>query len=119
MGDPRRCPRLGYSHLPFGWGLLWRWTAHEAQISQWELFRRSVLQNWLGCIPMVIAAVLIRRQTWWASGANTFLMLAESAVVAVIGAAGLWRLSLRKDERDLIASKLKRALRLRTKSSGV
>ena len=97
----------------FGWGLIWGWTAHEAQITRWELFRRSILPTWLGCIPMVLAALGLRLQPWWPSGSNTALLFLEAALVALVGAAGLWRFSLKAHEREKILTKCGRKPGLR------
>jgi O-antigen/teichoic acid export membrane protein len=101
--------------LLFGWGLLWGWTAHEARTSRRDLFCRTVLPSWLGCVPMIVAAAAMRLQPFWASGSSTFLMIAESAAIAVIGAVGLWRLSLRQSERAGIKAKVATALGFKLK----
>lgn len=103
--------------LCFGWGLLWGWTAHEAQLSRWGLFRHAVLRNWAGCIPMVCCLAALRFQPFWASGSNTWLLFAEGAVAAAIGAAGIWRWSLREDERQKLAQKFARKLGFKGKAA--
>jgi O-antigen/teichoic acid export membrane protein len=97
----------------FGWGLLWGWAAKEAQLTRWGLFCRVVLPAWRGCLPMVILAVALRLQPFWASGSNTFLVLAEGAVVGAVGLAGLWRFGLTPEDREKFASKLAGKLRRR------
>jgi O-antigen/teichoic acid export membrane protein len=102
----------------FGWGLIWGWTAHEAGITRWELFRRSILPNWLGCVPMILAALALRLQPFWESGHNTLLMLAESGAVAAVGVAGVWSFSLKESERGRISARLARKLGLQPKTAG-
>jgi O-antigen/teichoic acid export membrane protein len=92
----------------FGWFLIWGWTAHEAQMTRWALFRSCVLPNWLGCVPMILVALALRLQTFWASGHNTWLMLLEGAVVGAVGAAGLWRFSLKPGDRERVWQRLRR-----------
>ena len=92
----------------FGWGMLWGWAAREAQVNRWELFRRCVLRNWIGCVPMIVTAAALRLQPFWESGHNTLCMLSESAVVAAMGAGGIWRFSLQPDDRERVLRKLRR-----------
>jgi O-antigen/teichoic acid export membrane protein len=99
----------------FGWGLLWGWTAHEAQMTRWALFRRCVFPSWAGCIPMILTALTLRLQPFWASGHNTWLMLVESAVVGAVGVAGIWRISLNPGDRDRFLSKIRRRPTLKPK----
>jgi len=94
--------------LLFGWGLLWGWTAHEAHLTRWALFRRCVLPNWAGCAPMIVAALALRLQPFWPSGSTTLLMLLESSLVAAVGAAGLWRFSLTPADRERIRRRILR-----------
>ena len=94
----------------FGWGLIWGWAAHEADLSRWQLFRRVVLTAWRGCLPMVAVALALRLQPFWASGQSTVLMLAESALVAAAGAWGVWRFSFNAVERENYAGKIRRKL---------
>lgn len=101
----------------FGWGLLWGWAAKEAGLSRWQLFRRVVLGTWIGCAPMVLVAVALRLQPWWASGANPWLVLLEGGTVGIVGLAGIWRWSLTAAQRDQLASKLAGKLRRKPKSA--
>ena len=97
--------------LFFGWVVLWGWTAHEAQLSRWTLFRRCVLSHWIACAPMVAAAIALRLQPFWASGRTTLLMLAEGAVVGLVGAGGLWQFSLAPEDRQRLLEKVRRRTR--------
>jgi hypothetical protein len=92
----------------FGWGLIWGWAAHEAQLTRFQLFKRLVLQPWLGCLPMVYAAALLRLQPFWASGSNSVLVIAEGAVVGVVGLWGIWCFSLNETERANYGAKFRR-----------
>ena len=94
----------------FGWGLIWGWAAHEAQMSRWQLFRRVILPSWRGCLPMVAVAAALRYQTFWASGSNTILTLAEGAFVGSIGLLGVWFITFNATERENYASKIRRKL---------
>ena len=89
----------------FGWGLLWGWAARAAQLTRWQLFRRVVFPAVRGCLPMIGVALALRLQPFWASGHNTFLMLAESSVVAAAGAFGVWRIGLMQIEREKLIAK--------------
>ncbi|MEI8288840.1 MAG: oligosaccharide flippase family protein [Verrucomicrobiota bacterium] len=100
----------------FGWVLIWGWTAHEARLTRWQLFRRAILPNWRGCLPMIAAALALRRQPFWSSGNNTLLMLAESSIVATVGAIGIWRFSLTENERQYVADKFGRKLGFKAKA---
>lgn len=90
----------------FGWGLLWGWAAREAGASRWEMFRRVVLPAWRGCLPMALFAAALRLQPWWASGGTALLVVLEGGLVLAAGLAGLWRLSLSREERERIRRKL-------------
>jgi O-antigen/teichoic acid export membrane protein len=92
----------------FGWGLLWGWTAREAQMTRWSLFRCCVLPNWLGCVPMIVAAIALRVQPFWASGHNTVLMLLESAAVGAVGVAGIWCFGLTPGDREKVMERFRR-----------
>lgn len=92
----------------FGWGVLWGWAAHEARLSRWELFRTCVAPAWLGCVPMVLAAVAIRFQPFWASGSTSARMFAESAFVMGLGLAGLWKWGLAPEDRDRILRRFRK-----------
>jgi len=100
----------------FGWFLIWGWTAHEAQMTRWELFRSCVLSNLIGCLPMIAVACALRFQTFWPSGHNTLFMLAESSVVAAVGAFGIWRFSLKDSERQKFIGKFGRKFGLKAKA---
>ena len=97
----------------FGWGLLWGWAAKEAQLTRWALFRRVVLPAWIGCLPMIALAALLRLQPFWHSASNTFLLLGEGAVVGLAGLAGLWQLGLTPEDRESFTSKFAGKLRRR------
>ncbi|MGE3310241.1 MAG: lipopolysaccharide biosynthesis protein [Limisphaerales bacterium] len=90
-----------------GWGVLWGWAAHEAGLGRWALFRKIVLPVWLGSIPMVALAAVLRLQPWWTSGGTTLLVLAEGAAVGTAGLAGLWWITLQPAERANLASRLR------------
>jgi O-antigen/teichoic acid export membrane protein len=92
----------------FGWGWIWGWAAHEAQLTRCGLFRRAIWPAWRGCLPMVATALMLRLQPFWASGHNTPLMLLESAVVAAVGAWGIWRFGFNGAERESYAGKIRR-----------
>ena len=92
----------------FGWVLLWGWTAHEAQLTRWTLFRHSVLRNWAACVPMILAALALRLQPFWPSGRTTLLMLVESAVVAAVGVVGIWRFGLDPADRERMRQRMRR-----------
>jgi O-antigen/teichoic acid export membrane protein len=94
----------------FGWGLLWRWAAREAQLSALGLFVRVVGRTWVGCLPMLAVAWGFRLQPWWTSGSTTPRMLGEGAVVGLAGLVGLWRLALTAEERAKLAGKVRRKL---------
>ena len=51
---------------------------------------------------------MLRLQPFWASGHNTPLMLLESAVVAAVGAWGIWRFGFNGAERESYAGKIRR-----------
>ncbi len=94
----------------FGWVFIWGWTAREAGLGRWELFRSIVLKSWIPCLPMIAVAALFRFQTVWASGGNTALMFAESGAAAAVGIACLWRFALAPSERLAVAGKIGRKL---------
>lgn len=96
-----------------GWGVLWGWAAKEAALSRRVLFYRVVLKAWLGCIPMVLLAALFHFQPWWRSGSSTLLVLLEGAVLGVLGLAGIWQLSLSRDERSRFGARIGRKLGIR------
>ncbi len=91
-----------------GWGWLWGWAAREAGLSRAALFLRVVWTAWRGVVPMLVLAVGLRLQPWWASGSNTLLLLLESALVSLVGLVGLWHFSLEAHERETVRAKLGR-----------
>ena len=92
----------------FGWGFIWGWAAHEASLTRWQLFVTAVWPAWRGCLPMVVLAVALRLQPFWASGHNLLLMLLESSLVAAAGALGIWRFTFNQRERENYAGKIRR-----------
>jgi O-antigen/teichoic acid export membrane protein len=101
----------------FGWGFIWGWAAYEAKLTRWQLFGRAIWPAWRGCLPMVAVALSLRLQPFWASGHNSFLMLTESTVVAIVGAVGIWRFSFDDAEREKYAVKIRRKLSLKVKGA--
>ena len=99
----------------FGWGMIWGWAAHEAHMGRWELFCRLILPVWRGCLPMIAVALALRCQTFWASGSNTILTLAEGAVVGGVGLGGVWLLTFHDEERERYAAKILGKLGRKTK----
>jgi len=99
----------------FGWGLIWGWAAHEAQITRRQLFRLVVWPAWRGCLPMIAVVLALRLQPFWASGSNTILTLAEGALAGAVGVAGVWRFSFTAAERENYAGKIRRKLGRKTK----
>lgn len=95
----------------FGWAMLWGWAAKEAQVSRWGLFCRVVLPAWIGCLPMIVFAAVLRFQPFWASGSNAFLVLGEGAAVGLVGLAGLWQFGLTPADRDEFSRKIKTMVR--------
>ncbi len=96
----------------FGWGVLWPWAAVEAGLTRFALFRRVVLGSVAGCVPMLIVGLLLRYQSFWASGSTTLLVLVEGGSVFAVGLAGLWTFSLDATERAQVLEKvLKRSPR--------
>ncbi len=101
----------------FGWGIIWGWAAHEAKLTRWQLFYRAIWPAWRGCLGMVAVALALRLQPFWASGHNTILMFAESAVVAGFGVMGIWRFSFNEAERESYAGKIRYTLSGKTKGT--
>ena len=79
------------------------------------MFRRVILPAWRGCLPMVAVAVALRYQTFWASGSNTLLVLAEGAVVGAVGLLGIWQFSFSAAERERYGGKIRRKLGAKAK----
>ena len=94
----------------FGWGLIFGWIAHEAQMTRWALFLRVIWPAWRGCLPMVAVAIALRSQTFWHSGGNTLLVMAEGAVVGAVGLLGIWQFSFNAAERESYGAKIRRKL---------
>ena len=65
---------------------------------------------------MIGVACVLRLQPFWASGHNTLFMLAESSVVAAVGAVGIWRFSLKESERQKFIKKFGRKFGLKAKA---
>jgi hypothetical protein len=57
---------------------------------------------------MIVVALALRRQPFWESGQNTFLMLVESTVVGAVGGAGIWRFALKPGDRERILKRIRR-----------
>lgn len=89
-----------------GWTVLWGWAAKEAGLGRWALFRRVVLPAWIGCLPMIALAAAFRLQPWWASGATTWRVLGEGALVGGAGLVGLWFSAFTPDDRARVMTKL-------------
>jgi O-antigen/teichoic acid export membrane protein len=94
----------------FGWGMLWGWAAHEAQLSRWKMFCKVILPAWRGCLPMIAVAAALRCQTFWHSGSNTLLVLAEGTAVGAVGLLGIWQFSFTAAERENYGAKIRRKL---------
>jgi hypothetical protein len=92
--------------LLFGWGLLWGWAAREALLSRLALFRRVVLPAWLGCLPAATLAIAFHIQPWWHHGASITITLAEATALAALALAGIWRLSLSREERHALVTRI-------------
>ena len=59
---------------------------------------------------MTAVALALRLQPFWNSGSNTFLTLAEGALVSLIGLLGIWQFSFSKAERAHYTDKIFRKL---------
>ena len=91
----------------YGWGWIWGWAAHEAKISRRSLFKETVVGAWVGCLPMLAVAAAFHFQPFWVSGGNSFLVIAEGAVVGAVGVWGIWRFSLDAFERNDYATRIR------------
>jgi len=92
----------------FGWLLLWPWAAKEAGLSPRRLFMRAVARPVFGCLPMLAAAVGLKLQPWWESGANTLLLFLEGGFILAVGGAGIWFLSFNAEDRARWLGRLER-----------
>ncbi len=92
------------SSLLFGWGIVLRWVAKEAEISKTQVFSEVVVRTWAGALPMIALAFVFRFQGLWESGSTTFLTLAEGTIVGLVGIAGMWAFCLKPDEKSWVAS---------------
>jgi O-antigen/teichoic acid export membrane protein len=90
----------------FGWGVLWRWAAHEAGLSYGALLTKVIGRAAVGCLPMTGLAFAFRFQTYWPGGSTTALLFLEGFVLVMVGLAGLWTFSLSETERQHIITRL-------------
>ena len=96
--------------LYFGWVHLWPWMAKDTGLRGWPLFRQTVIPSWLGCLPMLAVLVGLKWVVLAPRGSGTIAMFTEGTIAGVIGGAGLWKVSLRANERDELRRKMGRFL---------
>lgn len=97
--------------LLFGWLYLWPWVARECGVSSWELFRRTVLGCWLGCVPMIPCLAVMHWLGDRVPG-GLFVGLALGGCVGLASALpGLWLWALTAEERARVQERLGKLLR--------
>ena len=96
--------------LYFGWAHLWPWMAKDTGLRGWPLFRQTVIPSWLGCIPMLAVLVGLKWVVLAPNGSATIAMFIEGTIAGIVGGVGLWKVSLRANERDELERKLGRFL---------
>lgn len=96
----------------FGWGLLWRWAAKEAEVSQWALFRQTLLRPVMACAPMVLVGILCRWLLGPRFGDPQWLpCLAGMALTGLAAIAGVWCIAMGPDEKTRLRQKLPQRFR--------
>lgn len=82
--------------LWFGWGSLWKWQARDVGMGYLELLRATVQPAFAGCIPALIAMVLMKLA---APGITFWAMCLQATVAECIALLGLWNFALDPSER--------------------
>lgn len=90
----------------FGWFYMWAWSAREAGLSGWALFRETILPAWWGVVPMLLVLVALRFVVLAPGGDERVAMFVEGGLAGVVGVAGIWFLALKSGERGALAGKL-------------
>jgi O-antigen/teichoic acid export membrane protein len=96
--------------LYFGWVHLWPWMAHEAGLSGWRLFQRTVQPPLLACVPMLMVLGLGKLVVLAPGGSPLLAMFIEATLAGVVGLIGVWRMALNDGERAALTGKLARVL---------
>ena len=90
----------------FGWVRLWPWMAQEVRMTQWQLFKCSVVPSWSACVPMLAVLVSLHCLALTLAGSQLAEMVVEAAGAGLVGLAGAWRWVLTESERGQLTAKL-------------
>ena len=96
----------------FGWGWLWRWAAKEAEVTQWALFRQTLLRPITACVPMLGVGILCRWLLGPRFGEPQWLpCLVGMAITGVAAIAGVWSIAMGPEEKIQLRQKLPKRFR--------
>ncbi len=91
----------------FGWGLLWRWAAKECEMTQWELFRRTLMRPLLACLPMLVVGLLCRWLLGPVFGRPDWLpCLTGMAITGIAAVVGVLCIAVEPAEKQKLRQKL-------------
>ena len=97
--------------LYFGWFHLWPWASREAQMKPSDLLRLVLLQPWIGCLPMILVAAVLKSIPVLHSGSTVWHLMVEGAFGLGIGAMGIWKWTLSSKERQQFTEKFGKRFR--------
>lgn len=92
--------------LYFGWARLWPWMARDVGMSGWQLFKRTLLPSWAGCLPMAVVLIALRFVVLGPGGSVFSAMFLEATLAGFVAIAGIWRMALDEGERETLTQKL-------------
>ena len=96
------------SSMVFALCFLWRWSCQEAGMSGMAFARETLFGNWLGSLPLLVWLVFARWNPWVAYEDSYILSAVVALVGGVVGIAGIWRFTLRDEEKAIAKTKFAR-----------
>ena len=94
------------SSLIFGWIFLWPWAANIAKMSPLQLAKQTLARNFLGAIPLLVSILLLRQLSPFSPNHSLFVFFVEASFTGMIGAIGVWKISLSDTDRSFVTQRL-------------
>lgn len=92
--------------LLIGWGVLWGWSATEAGVTRFELFRQSLAATWLANLPMLGVLIVLHYLGWTRWSIGPVILIGGMIVATAVGLGFTWRIGLTPSDRQMVLSKL-------------
>lgn len=91
-----------------GWGILWGWSAAEAGLSRFDLWKRTLLPVWTANAPLLAWLGVLKLTGWTAWSCGYRALITGMVGSMVLGLVLTWRLGLPAEERQRLAGLLVR-----------